>query len=428
MQNIKVSELKKHPRNEEFFDDIYGEKWESFIESVKRRGIVEPIVVTQDLMIVSGHQRVRACEEIGILEIPCRITHYPDYDERYNRTKDDMILEDLISTNIMQRGVGNVNPMKMARCVQELERIKGVRQGSAGGVGVNQYNKVLQQDNLTQAYSQKDMAEELGITRQQLQDYKKLLNLIPELQQMVENGSMKATVGYKIWARMSIEEQEKLFNDIGREKIKTLTQKATKEYIDKINSLEKDLENEKRKEPKTIVKEKIIDNTDYEGINKLKNEKRQAELELLKLKDKLTNPQVIYKNNPELESEVDRLKNIVKDKEKQLNDYHKVRIELAEKQKMVAQFTGENTNLELISTTSEGKAKMMEFLEEMAKYDYLAESFNEIPIASRNEWIKAVKGVQKWANSILDTVVLDDYNDSNINNNNYIEDVHFTEI
>ncbi|XZH96395.1 hypothetical protein ACSXD5_14860 [Clostridium perfringens] len=91
----------------------------------------------------------------------------------------------------------------MARCVQELERIKGVRQGSAGGVGVNQYNKVLQQDNLTQAYSQKDMAEELGITRQQLQDYKKLLNLIPELQQMVENGSMKATVGYKIWARMS---------------------------------------------------------------------------------------------------------------------------------------------------------------------------------------------------------------------------------
>lgn len=425
MQNIKVSELKKHPRNEEFFDDIYGEKWESFIESVKRRGIVEPIVVTQDLMIVSGHQRVRACEEMGILEIPCRITHYPDYDEKFNRTKDDMILEDLISTNIMQRGVGNVNPMKMARCVQELERIKGVRQGSAGGVGINQYNKVLQQDNLTQAYSQKDMAEELGITRQQLQDYKKLLNLIPELQQMVENGSMKATVGYKIWARMSIEEQEKLFNDIGREKIKTLTQKATKEYIDKINSLEKDLENEKRKEPKTIVKEKIIDNTDYEGINKLKNEKRQAELELLKLKDKLTNPQVIYKNNPELESEINRLKRIIDDKEKQLNDYHKVRIELAEKNKMVAQFTGENTNLELMSTTSKGKARMMEFLNEMSKYDYLAESFNEIPVASRNEWIKAVKGIYKWSKSILDTVN-NEKTIINDNSNNIVYDTEFT--
>lgn len=420
MQNIKVSELKKHPRNEEFFDDIYGEKWESFIESVKRRGIVEPIVVTQDLMIVSGHQRVRACEEMGILEIPCRITHYPYYDEKFNRTKEDMILEDLISTNIMQRGVGNVNPMKMARCIMELERIKGIQNGG---------DRKSDKDNLN-LITQKGLAEELRISQQQLQDYKKLTKLIPELQQMVENGSIKATVGYKIWAKMPQEEQEKFFNDIGREKIKKLTQKATKEYIDKINSLEKELETEKKKESKTIVKEveKIIDNTDYEEINKLKNEKRQAELELLKLKDKLTNPQVIYKNNPELESEINRLKNIVKDKEKQLNDYHKVRIELAEKQKMVAQFTGENTNLELISTTSEGKAKMMEFLEEMAKYDYLAESFNEIPIASRNEWIKAVKGVQKWANSILDTVVLDDYNDSNINNNNYIENVHFTEI
>lgn len=102
----------------------------------------------------------------------------------------------------MQRGVGNVNPMKMARCIMELERIKGVRQGSAGKVS-------LEQDNLTPKYCQSDMAEELHISKQQLQDYKKLTNLIPELQQMVENGSMKATVGYKIWARMPQGEQEK---------------------------------------------------------------------------------------------------------------------------------------------------------------------------------------------------------------------------
>lgn len=423
MQNIKVSELKKHPRNEEFFDDIYGEKWESFIESVKRRGIVEPIVVTQDLMIVSGHQRVRACEEMGILEIPCRITHYPDYDEKFNRTKDDMILEDLISTNIMQRGVGNVNPMKMARCIMELERIKGVRQGSANEKGNNRIGDG--QNDHHQTVSQSDLANEIGLKPRQIRRYKELLKLIPELQDMVENESIKASVGYNVWARMSQEEQEKFFNDISREKIKTLTQKATKEYIDKINSLEEDLENEKRKEPKTIVKEKIIDNTDYEEINKLKNEKRQAELELLKLKDRLTNPQIIYKNNPELESEVSRLKRIINDKEKQLNDYHKVRIELAEKNKMVAQFTGENTNLELMSTTSKGKARMMEFLNEMSKYDYLAESFNEIPVASRNEWIKAVKGIYKWSKSILDTVN-NEKTIINDNSNNIVYDTEFT--
>ncbi|CUN95578.1 hypothetical protein [Clostridium perfringens] len=78
------------------------------------------------------------------------------------RLIDDMILEDLISTNIMQRGVGNVNPMKMAKCITELKRIKGIRQGGFRG---NQYTK-----NQNKKYNQSDMAEELGITRQQLQD------------------------------------------------------------------------------------------------------------------------------------------------------------------------------------------------------------------------------------------------------------------
>lgn len=142
----------------------------------------------------------------------------------------------------MQRGVGNVNPMKMAKCIMELERIKGIRQGSAGGTGINQFNKKLERNNFNEAFSQSDLAEEIGIDQRQLQNLKKLTNLIPELQQMVENGSMKATVGYKIWARMPQEEQEKFFNDIGREKIKTLTQKATQQYIDKINNLENELE------------------------------------------------------------------------------------------------------------------------------------------------------------------------------------------
>lgn len=107
-----------------------------------------------------------------------------------------MILEDLICTNIMQRGVGNINPMKMAKCIMELERIKGIRQGSAGGNGSNQYNKMLNPNNSDEAkYSQKQLATDLNIKQDTITNYKKLLNLIPELQQMIENGSMKATVG-----------------------------------------------------------------------------------------------------------------------------------------------------------------------------------------------------------------------------------------
>lgn len=117
----------------------------------------------------------------------------------------------------MQRGVGNVNPMKMAKCIMELERIKGVRQGSAGKVSLDGQNDHPK-------YSQEDLANEIGLKPRQIRRYKELLKLIPELQDMVENENIKASMGYNVWAKMSQEEQEKFFNDIGREKIKTLTQ------------------------------------------------------------------------------------------------------------------------------------------------------------------------------------------------------------
>lgn len=83
----------------------------------------------------------------------------------------------------MQRGVGNVNPLKLAKCAVELERIYGVRDGSAGKVS-------LEQNNLAPNKSQSDIAHELNISREQLRNYKKLLSLIPELQDMVEDDEI----------------------------------------------------------------------------------------------------------------------------------------------------------------------------------------------------------------------------------------------
>lgn len=264
MEMISIQKLNEHPRNKEFFDDIIGDRWEDFKVSIVRRGVVEPIVVTQDLTIVSGHQRVRACKELGLLNLPCSIKHYSDTE---NRTKDDLIIEDLISTNIMQRGVGNVNPIKMAKCIMELERIKGIYKGN---------HQNVKRDNLT---SQSDLAEELNISRRQLQDYKKLTNLIPELQQMIEDGTMKATVGYKIWAKMSQEEQEIFFNEIGMDKLKTMTQKATQQYIDENNRLKVELQKEKNKPEKIkeVVVEVEVDKTDYVAMSKIDKIKKENE-------------------------------------------------------------------------------------------------------------------------------------------------------
>ncbi|OPX47843.1 hypothetical protein [Clostridium thermobutyricum] len=124
-----------------------------------------------------------------MLDKKCRITFYPEYDEKIKRTKEDMILEDLICTNIMQRGVGNINPMKMSRCIIELERIKGVTK--KGG------DRKSKEDN-PPLKTQEEFAQEIGISQKHLQSLKRLTSLIPELQDMIEDGELTATMGVKV--------------------------------------------------------------------------------------------------------------------------------------------------------------------------------------------------------------------------------------
>ena len=111
MQQININELRPHPRNNEFFDDMIGDSWNAFKDSIESSGIIEPIVITQDMVIVSGHQRVRAAKELGISSVIVDIRKYDN---------NDKVLKDLIETNIRQRGIGNPNPVKLGNLYSDL--------------------------------------------------------------------------------------------------------------------------------------------------------------------------------------------------------------------------------------------------------------------------------------------------------------------
>lgn len=259
MEYIKINQLTQHSKNNYFFDDITGDNWEEFKKSIKTSGVIEPIVITQDNVIVSGHQRVKACIELGIEEVPYERRIYED-DERW--TKDDKIIKDLLETNLRQRGIGNTNALKMARCIQELERIYGIRNGGDRG---NQYIKKEADCNNFSLATQTQLAEDLNMSMRQLQNYKKLLTLIPELQDLIENSNLSPTIGYKVLSKLDKHEQEKLIAEFGKDYISKLTQKKAEELIKNI-------------------KPKVIDNTDYDTIDKLKKElaKKEKDMEFLR--------------------------------------------------------------------------------------------------------------------------------------------------
>lgn len=85
-----------------------------------------------------------------------------------------------IETNIRQRGDVGGSAKKVGLRIKELERLYGVRDGSANekGIHVGEIN----------SSTQKDIADKLGIDVRTLQNYKLLAEMIPELEELLNTG------------------------------------------------------------------------------------------------------------------------------------------------------------------------------------------------------------------------------------------------
>jgi ParB family chromosome partitioning protein len=181
MQIIKVELLKVHPRNKEFFDDMEGDKWKDFVESIKTSGIIQPLIVTDDYIVISGHQRLKAAKELGLTEVPCEFKEYVDKD---GITAKDWKLKDLLESNLMQRGVGNINPMKSARCISELKRIYDIKRGN--NQHKNNNPNLGTSPGVVPLKTQKELADNLGISESHLRELNQLNDLIPPFQKLIE--------------------------------------------------------------------------------------------------------------------------------------------------------------------------------------------------------------------------------------------------
>lgn len=288
MQLIDVNRLKPHPRNAEFFDDITGDAWETFKESIKTSGVIEPVIATNDNIIVSGHQRVRACKELGIAEI---MTDFRDY------KSDDAVVKDLIETNIRQRGVGNTNPVKFGRCLMELERIYGIQHGN------NQHTERTPQ-NAETTKSQETLASELGMSVDKLNRFKQLAQAIPEMQSLVESGKVTKSVALSLIKRLSEDEQRQLVEALPKDD-KALSKREIEFYTNRIKKLTEENDELRNKPVETVTETVKVVPDDYE---ELKKDKTKLEDQIGILKGKIAVYESSKKISKENEDRYEKLK------------------------------------------------------------------------------------------------------------------------
>ena len=72
---LPITSIKPSPENDNVYGQVGSEDGglDALVESIRERGLAEPLILTADGYILSGHRRFEACERLGMHEIPCRV-------------------------------------------------------------------------------------------------------------------------------------------------------------------------------------------------------------------------------------------------------------------------------------------------------------------------------------------------------------------
>ena len=210
VQNIKITEIepnRNQPRR--IFDE---ESLEELAESIKRYGVIQPIIVTKQenyYEIVAGERRWRASKKAGLSEIPAIVR---EYDKQTNS-------EIALIENIQRQ---DLNPIEKAMAIREL----------------------LDTYNLTQ----QKLADKLGISRSGLANTVRILNLSSKVIDLVKEG--KLTEGH-CKALLTVDDPEKQYQaaihmiesgDSVREAEKQVKTKKKKTSNDRYQPIYKEIE------------------------------------------------------------------------------------------------------------------------------------------------------------------------------------------
>lgn len=180
---IKINELKPHEFNKIVFNDLEEDEYDSLKNDIEKRGVKTIIDITEDNRIICGHQRIRACKELGIEEVEARVVN----------GSEDEIKEHLIKDNILRR---QLNDYQIGQAGMELEKIYNKRFGSKG------YKSSIRNEGVASIEATGKTAEivskDFGVSRATYERIKKVRDDIkilhnPEIEEKWKAGKVKAS-------------------------------------------------------------------------------------------------------------------------------------------------------------------------------------------------------------------------------------------
>ena len=187
--NIPLSEIDDFPDHP--FQVRLDEDMDQLVESVKERGVITPITLRQKgdglYEIVSGHRRRKACELAGLATVPAEIKEL---------TRDEAII--LMVESNLQRST--ILPSEKAFSYKmRLEAMKRLP-GRSTKENVSPAGTHLRSDEI--------LAQTVGDSRNQINRYIRLTELIPALLAMVDEGRIALRPAVELSYLSKLEQQD----------------------------------------------------------------------------------------------------------------------------------------------------------------------------------------------------------------------------
>ena len=90
IQIVPITQIKTNPNNPRVIKDNKFKKLVKSIRELPEMGMVRPIVVNQDMIVLGGNMRLKAMQEVGLQVIPITIVDWDEDKQRQFIIKDNV--------------------------------------------------------------------------------------------------------------------------------------------------------------------------------------------------------------------------------------------------------------------------------------------------------------------------------------------------
>ena len=204
----RIRPFKDHP-----FKVLDDDKMHELVESIMMNGVLVPVTVRPiedgNYEMISGHRRLFAVKEIGLEKIPAIVKNYDD---------DEAILA-MVDSNLQRE---EILPSEKAFAYKmRYEAMR--RQGQRNDLTSSRFGKKL--------WADQELAKEVGESRGQIHRYLRLVELIPQLLDLVDKKALAIATAVEI-SFLDTKIQEMLYEYmLGNDICKTFQIFALRDYL-----------------------------------------------------------------------------------------------------------------------------------------------------------------------------------------------------